>query len=253
MKKIIVLLTAAFFLVSFNVEKKVVIYSIGDSTMCNYNEQYLSSFGGAGYPIRGWMQMMPQFFNDKVEIHNMARSGRSSKSFRTEGFWKKTIDSVKAGDYVFIMFGPNDEKADTARHTDPQTTYKQNLINYIDETNAKGAHPVLFTSLPRRRFDKTGRLLPDSFEGYVTAAKEVAKEKNIPLVDLNKDFRDVIQKCGPEDSKKYYLNVAPGKFTKLPKGKNDQTHFCEEGATEIAKIAADEFRKMNLPFAKFLK
>lgn len=253
MKKSILFLNMIIFLTSFNAQKKIAIYSIGDSTMCNYDEKYLSSFGGASYPIRGWMQMMPQFFNDKVEVHNMARSGRSSKSFRTEGFWKKTIDSVKEGDYVFIMFGTNDEKVDTARHTDPQTTYKQNLINYIDETNAKGAHPVLFTSLPRRRFDKIGRLLPDSFERYVTAAKEVAKEKDIPLVDLNKDFRAVIQKCGPKDSKKYYLNIAPGKFAKLPKGKNDQTHFCEEGATEIAKIAADEFRKMNLPFAKFLK
>src|SRR5690606_34992080 len=109
--------------------------------------------GGKNYPLRGWMMMMPQFLKDQVIVHNAAVSGRSSKNFRTEGHWKKVLDQIKPGDYVFIQFGHNDQKKDdTARYTIPETTFRQNLTRYINETKAKGAHPVLFTSIARRNF-----------------------------------------------------------------------------------------------------
>src|ERR1043165_4482072 len=101
------------------VEKKVTIFSIGDSTMASYDiEEWSKRNGGKNYPLRRWMMAMPQFFTDEVEIQNAAISGISSKSFRDEGAWKKVIDAVKPGDYVFIQFGHNDEKPDQALHTD---------------------------------------------------------------------------------------------------------------------------------------
>ncbi|WP_300598730.1 rhamnogalacturonan acetylesterase [Niabella sp.] len=253
MKKGILALCIMTLLLAFNAQKKITIYSIGDSTMCDYDQRYLNGFGGENYPIRGWMQMMPQFFKDDVVIHNMARSGRSSKSFREEGFWKKTIEQVQSGDYVFIMFGPNDEKPDSARHTDPQTTYRAYLTDYINEVRAKKALPVLFTSLARRRFDKSGQLLPDSFEGYVTEVRRLSKELNVPLVDLNTKFRALVQQYGPEKSKKLYVHIEPGKFTKLPDGKKDDTHLCVQGATEAARLAAEGLKELKLPVAKYLK
>src|SRR5690606_31576594 len=114
--------------------RKVNVFSIGDSTMCDSAAAYLAALGGAHYPLRGWMQMARSFFNDQVMVHNAARSGRSSKSFRDEGHWEKVIDSVQQGDYVFIMFGANDQKPDTARHTDPRTGFRSNLAGYINET-----------------------------------------------------------------------------------------------------------------------
>jgi lysophospholipase L1-like esterase len=233
-------------------DRKVHIFSIGDSTMCDFSQKYLSQFGGEGYPIRGWMQMAPQFFTDKVEIHNAALSGRSSKSFRDEGHWKPVIDSVQAGDYVFIMFGGNDQKPDSQRHSDPHTTFRQNFINYINETRAKGAHPVLFTSIVRRKFDDKGKLV-DTYGDYVTVVRELAAEMKVPLVDLYKKTWDLVEGMGPEESKKLFLYVPPGRFTKLPEGKKDDSHLNIEGATEVARLAAQGLKELHLEISTYIK
>lgn len=240
-------------LISFkNAQKKLTIYSIGDSTMCDFSAAYLNQFGGENYPIRGWMQMMPGLFKDNVVIHNAARSGRSSKSFRTEGHWKPVAEQLKAGDYVFIMFGANDQKPDSARHTDPATTYRQNLLNYINETKEKGAHPILFTSLVRRNFGKDGKLV-DTYGKYVTTVLELAKEVNVPVIDLNRKSSDLVTSYGPETSKKLFLYIEPGKFSKLPEGKKDDSHLCVFGATEIARLAAQGLKEIKSPLAAYLK
>ena len=67
------------------------------------------------------------FFDDKVIVDNHAVNGRSSLSFINEGRWKKVLDRIKPGDYVFIQFGHNDEKSMPDRHTDPGTTFDANL------------------------------------------------------------------------------------------------------------------------------
>lgn len=253
MKKFFFLFGVVILAAGFNTDKKPTIFSIGDSTMCDYDDKYLNGFGGDNYPIRGWMQMMPQFFTTDVKISNMARSGRSTKSFRDEGIWKKTIEQVTTGDYVFIMFGPNDEKADTARHTDPATTYRENIMNYVKETRSKGAYPVLFTSICRRKFDKAGKLFPDTFDPYVQEVRTIAREMNVPLIDINAKSRALMQQYGPEESKKLYVYIEPGLFTKLPNGKKDDTHLCVRGATEVAKLASEGLKEIHSPLATYLK
>lgn len=234
-------------------QKKITVFSIGDSTMADYNIDELSrTNGGKNYPLRGWMMAMPQFFNDQVIVHNAARSGRSSKSFRTEGHWKKVISQVKTGDYVFIQFGHNDEKSnDTSRYTLPETTFRQNLIRYINETKAKGAHPVLFTSIARRKF--VDGKLSDTHGDYVTVPRALAKEMNIPLVDLNRSTSDLIQRMGEKKSKKLFLHIKPGQFSKLPDGKKDDTHLNEKGAEAVAALAVKGIKSLQLPLADYFK
>ena len=233
--------------------KKITIFSIGDSTMADYDiEKWSRDNGGTNYPLRGWMMMMPQFVKNDVVVQNAAISGISSKSFRDEGAWQKVIDHVKPGDYVFIQFGHNDEKPDSANHTDARTTFRQNLINYVTETRAKRGNPVLFTSLVRRKFDNNGKLV-DTHGDYVTVVRELAKEINVPLVDLNKMMGDLVQNLGPEESKKLYLYIPAGLFSKLPEGKKDDTHLCVYGATKIAELAVNEIKRLQLPLAKHLK
>jgi len=198
------------------------------------------------------MMMMPQFFKSNVEIKDEAISGISSKSFRDEGAWKKVIDAVKPGDYVFIQFGHNDEKPDSANHTDARTSFRQNLLNYVNETKAKGANPVLFTSIARRKFDANGKL-EDTHGDYVTVVRELAKEINVPLIDLNKKTGELVEHLGPEESKKLYLYIEPGAFTQLPEGKKDDTHLCVYGATKVAELAVQGIRKEHLGLAKYLK
>ena len=250
----IFLVMLSFTLLCFKpAHKKITIFSIGDSTMAWYDtEESSKKNGGQNYPLRGWMMAVPQFFNKEVEIHNAAISGISSKSFRDQGAWKKVIDEVKPGDYVFIQFGHNDEKPDTTVHTEAGTSFHQNLINYITESRAKGAYPVLFTSIVRRKFNVNGKL-EDTHGDYVTVVRQLAKETNVPLIDLNKKTSDLVESLGPEESKKLYLYIEPGAFTKLPEGKKDDTHLCEYGAYKFAELAVQGLKQLNLGLVEYLK
>ncbi len=232
-------------------KQKITIFSIGDSTMASYSKEYLSLFGD-NYPIRGWMQVIDKFFNKDVEIINSALSGYSSKSFKSTGQWQKVLDKIQPGDYVFIQFGHNDAKSDTVRHTNPQTTFRQNIINYVTETKSKGGIPILFTSVPRRVFTDDG-ILKDTHGQYVTVVRDIALELNVPLIDMNKSISNLLNTLGPEDSKKLYLYIQPGIYKKLPDGKKDDTHFCEYGATKLAELAVQELKKSNLPIGKNIK
>ncbi len=92
--------------------KMITVYTIGDSTMANKKADV--------YPETGWGQQFQSYFDSKVKVSNHAVNGRSSKSFIDEGRWKVVLDSLKRGDYVFIQFGHNDEKADKpAVYSDP--------------------------------------------------------------------------------------------------------------------------------------
>ncbi len=229
----------------FNMQKdRITLYSIGDSTMSKAST-------ADNYPGRGWMQMVDQFFDGSINIVNQGASGRSSRSYRSEGLWNKVINRVKEGDYVFIQFGHNDSKEDTLRHTDPQTTFKENIRNYVNEVRAKKANPILLTSIVRRNFDKSGKLV-DTHGEYVTVVRDLAREMNVPLIDLNKKTTELVENLGPEESKKLYMYVEPGITAKLPKGKKDDTHLCEAGALKVAELATQGLKEIKSPLAKYL-
>lgn len=223
--------------------RPVHIFMIGDSTMANKPEKAI--------PETGWGQVLHYFFTDSVVVENHAKNGRSSKSFRDEGSWQKVIAGVQKGDYVIIQFGHNDEKDDTARHTSPFTTYKKNLGRYIDETKAKGAVPILCTSIVRRHFDKDGNLL-NTHGDYLAAVKQIAKEKAVYFIDLEAKTRKLVQKMGPEQSKQLYLFYEPGIYPFNPKGLQDSTHLSQLGAFSVASLAVEGMKEAGIPLTRFL-
>lgn len=219
--------------------ESIQVYTIGDSTMANKKT--------SAFPENGWGQVLNQFFDDNVEIHNHALNGRSSKSFIDEGHWQLVLDSLKKGDYVFIQFGHNDEKEyDTTRYTLPFGSYTSNLKRYVSESRDKGAIPILFTSIVRRKFDKNGTLL-DTHGDYIVAVHNLASEMNVPLVDLEKLTRRFIQSIGPEKAKEYYLWIEPN--NEYPEGRQDDTHLKIKGAREVASMATRELSKLPLELA----
>lgn len=58
---------------------------------------------------------------EQVLIRSYAKNGRSTKSFLDEGRFEPVKQAMKPGDFLFIQFGHNDEKADEVRHTDKNT------------------------------------------------------------------------------------------------------------------------------------
>jgi len=216
------------------------IYTIGDSTMADKNPGV--------YPETGWCQVLGDFFNDAVTISNHAVNGRSSKSFIDEKRWQAVHDSLKPGDFVFIQFGHNDEKEyDTTRYTTPFGTYSENLKKFILETREKGARPVLFTSIARRKFGENGKLTKTHGD-YPEATRVVAKDLNVPLIDLEKLTEDLINTLGDEPSKEFFLWTDPDE--KFPDGRKDDTHLSEKGAREVAKLTLKEAIVQKLEFSK---
>jgi lysophospholipase L1-like esterase len=215
------------------------IYTIGDSTMADKNPHV--------YPETGWCQVLKNYFDDRVTISNHAVNGRSSKSFIDENRWQVVLDSLKRGDYVFIQFGHNDEKEyDSTRYTTPFGTYKGNLEKFVNETRAKGATPVLFTPIVRRKFDNNG-LLADTHGDYPEAVREVARSMNVALVDLQKLTEKWVNSLGDEASKAYYLWTIPD--DKFPEGRKDDTHLSDKGANQVARLALQECINEKLPFS----
>ena len=190
----------------------------------------------------GWGAAFAKLLGPDAECLNFAGGGQSSKSFRDTGNWKKVIDSKPA--FVLIQFGHNDMPGKgPKRETDPETTYRQNLIRFIEEARAIGAKPILVTSLARRTFDNgkiRGELKP-----WADAARKVATEQQVPCVDLFVRSVDLHNQLGPTASDVFN---PPGKD-----GKADHTHLNAHGAGVIANIIAEELRKVAPEFVKLLK
>ena len=141
------------------------LFTIGDSTMSYNNKPYDPAYD-RGY---GWGDALKRVFDTtRLEVRNYARSGRSSKSFIDEGLWDKVLAQLEPGDWLLIQFGSNDQKADPKRHTDAETSFRDNFRRFIREAREKGAEPLLATSVVRRRFDKGGKLI-DTYGPYITA------------------------------------------------------------------------------------
>lgn len=244
MKKLLYLLVVLLS-VAFAPAPKLRIFLIGDSTCATKNPY--------DAPETGWGQVLPDYFNEAVEIQNHAINGRSTKSFRAEGRWKKITEQLQNGDYVFIQFGHNDAKlSDTSRYAAPQTDYRNNLIRYINETKAKGATPILLTPIQRRNFDENNNL-QDSHGEYPTVMREVAKLTGTFLIDMHAISNQLLQKLGPEASKKIYLNYPDKVYPRFPKGIVDNTHFSEYGARLMAVNIAESLNKQASHLKAFLK
>ena len=210
---------------------------IGDSLM-QYNDE-------STYPQTGWPQALSEFIKDGIEVLNFAHNGASTKSIQDLGFYSNAINSIEKGDYVFISFGHNDEKVQSPeRYTRPFNEYQDNLRKFIDEVRSKGGTPILLTPIYRRLF-KDGVIVDGVFGEYPLAMKEVAKEKDVYLIDMTTLVKNVYSSLGDEASKKYVMNFAPGIYENYPEGKEDNTHLRPEGSKLIVSIILRQIIKDN--------
>lgn len=273
--KITLLLGLFIILTAFSPAKRnITIFTIGDSTMANKKLE-------GENPERGWGQMLSRYFTDDITVDNHAVNGRSSKSFIDEGRWDNVLSKIQKGDYVFIQFGHNDEKDDPKRHTDPGTTFDANLRKFVEETRAKGGIPVLFNSIVRRNFGKSGvdavadaikqddirngidpkapkevieegAKLIDTHGAYLDSPANVAKELNVAFIDLNSLTHKLVEDLGPEKSKELYLWVQPKTVPALPDGREDNTHLNVHGASIVAEMAAKAVAEAIPELAQYL-
>jgi lysophospholipase L1-like esterase len=220
------------------------VYIAGDSTA--------STYVSSQAPRAGWGQALPVFLTANAVAVNVAKSGASSKSFIDLGRLDHILGLLKKGDYLLISFGHNDEKIeDPARYTEPSTTYKSYLSQYIDKSRAKGAIPVLLTPVERRHFTTAGVISP-SHGAYPAAMRELAAAKRVPLIDLTASSTALWNRAGVEGTKKYFMIFPAGQYPNYPSGSADNTHFQAFGAIEVARLVATALRDQGvLPAADF--
>ena len=228
------------------------IYMAGDSTMCNYNP-------AKQYPQQGWGQALALYMKDSSKLHNWAVGGRSAKSFKAEGRWQKIVDSLKPGDWVVVAFGHNDaNKAKKERYSSPDD-YKAIMRSFVEDVRAKGASPVLATSIPHSGgfSEKDGVM---SVRGgaagigpYVAKTRELAAEMDVPLLDLNKFAAEQLPKLGLEKANALYMRIKPGEYKRLPNGMKDGCHTRDTGAYFYSSAAVQMAREQKLKICELFK
>lgn len=219
------------------------ILMAGDSTMSIKETK--------DYPETGWGMPFATFFSEQVTIHNFAKNGRSTKTFRTEGLWKQLIDLTQAGDVVFIQFGHNDEsESKVERYTTPQE-YRLNLTNYINEVRLKQATPILLSPVSRRYFEDSGKI--GETHPYSIYVEQVAKETGVEYIDMDTITRDYFSALGDENSAIRFMHIKPGIHPNYPNGVKDNTHFNELGAREVAQLVLAALKQGQSPLMEHLR
>jgi len=224
--------------ISFPVKKRVFV--IGDSTVANGNDS-----------IVGWGKELPAYFDTtRVALINKARGGRSSRTFHTEGLWNEILPQLKKGDFVLMQFGHNDGARPDAekfrgslRGIGEETqevikpdgtkevvhTYGWYMRKFIQETQQKGAVPVILSMIPRNIW-KDGKVERAS-EMYGKWAREVAESSGAFFIDLNEMVAKKYEEMGAEQVKSFF----PG----------DHTHTNSAGAKLNAKTVVGGIKELK--------
>ena len=217
------------------------IFLAGNSTVVDQDRE----------PWAAWGQIIPSFFEaKKIAVANYAESGEALTSFISARRLEKILSLMKAGDYLFIEFGHNDQKQ-KGEGVGPFTTYKRDLKFFISEVKKKGGIPVLITSMHRRNFDSIGHII-NTLGDYPEAVRQTAKEENVALIDLNAMSKILYEAWGPERSVKAFVHYPANTFPGQEKKLEDNTHFNTYGAWQIAKCIRKGIIDAKLHIAKYL-
>src|SRR5688500_3332511 len=98
MKNRLLLLVGILFLLYFvpsEKRKKITVWLAGDSTMSIKETK--------AYPETGWGMPFVHFFDSTVTLKNIAKNGRSTRTFISEKLWESIEKSLQEDDYVFIQ------------------------------------------------------------------------------------------------------------------------------------------------------
>ena len=190
---------------------------MGDSTVCDQPAE----------PWNSWGQMLPRFFKPVIAVANHAESGETVRSSLGARRFEKVFSLTKKGDYLLIQFGTNDEKDGKGA----LETYKTNLKNVVERTRSLGGTPVLVTSMERK-----GGVKGPTLNGYPEGMREVAKDENCALVDLNAMSLVFYNALGDD----------------LNKAFQDGTHHNNYGSYELAKCILEGIKQAKLPLAEFI-
>lgn len=192
------------------------LWLIGDSTVRNGSKGDNGPNGqwGWGAPITAYFDL------NQINVVNRALGGTSSRSFYSGDLWKNLKPLIKPGDFVLIQFGANDNggakgkgglngTGDEAEMNGEETVHSFGwyLKQFVAETRAQGATPILCSLTPRKAWTEDGKFSGN--ERHVPWTEQVAKETNTPYVPLNAIISRTYEKLGREKVDTLYV-PSPG-------------------------------------------
>lgn len=212
------------------------IYIAGDSTVQTYSAKYA--------PQQGWGAYLGENLSESYTVKNHAIAGRSSKSFFDNGRLDTILSEMKSGDYLLVQFAINDADYTKSERYAPvsdkipgdEGSYEYYISKYIEGALAKEGKPILVTTvLGLKAYNSSTKKFTGSYQNYCDAMKKLASHYNIPCIDLNSLMVDHYNKIGYDAAYKYHM---------CSTGSSDMTHFTEAGASAVAKLLADELKKI---------
>jgi hypothetical protein len=190
------------------------IFIVGDSTADFSVDRSREGLAG----VQGWGVFFPAFFDpSRVNVVNVARGGRSSRTYQTEGIWEQDLAMLKPNDIVLIQLGQNDvfpvNDSTRARGTlpgigaetqeiDNMVTHKHEVIHtygwyirsYVTDTRSKGAIPIVMSLTPRNVW-KNGHA-EVGVSQYREWARAVAEQEHTVFADVSAIIAGQFEKFG---------------------------------------------------------
>jgi len=209
------------------------LFFIGDSTVRNGHDD---GQGKGAEGQWGWGNPIAAYFDQtKINVVNRAVGGLSSRTYLTSGHWERTLALIKAGDFVVMQFGHNDDGPvnDTKRargtingigdeteeidnlitkQHEVVHTYGWYLRKFVADARAKGATPIICSPIPRKGWDAQGKI-NRAKATYAGWAAEVASREKVPFIDLNEMIARKYDELGHDAVMKLFPTVTPDEHT----------------------------------------
>lgn len=229
------------------------LWVIGDSTVKNGGDTGGNGQWGWGNPIAAY------FDKEKLNVQNRALGGTSSRTFYRDN-WPRVLAEVKAGDYLIMQFGHNDDgpvnddfrargtmrdNGDEVQEIDNLLTKKHEVVHsygwylraMVNEAKEKGAVMGMICSpIPRNNW-RDGKM---THSAYDTVAEAAAKQIGAAYIDLNER---VIKKYEPLGQQKVTDTYFPEK---------EGTHTDWAGAVLNAETIVDAMKDQKLQITQYL-
>jgi lysophospholipase L1-like esterase len=202
-------------------------------------------------PYAAWGQMITRFFDKDIVVANYAFSGATLASFKGLKRLDKVMSLMKPGDYVFIEFGHNDQKR-KGEGIGPWQSFSDYLREFVSLAREKGGKPILVTPMQRRYFNEQGHIV-STHGDYPAAVRKVAETEKVPLIDLNAMSKILYEVWGPEESRKAFVHYPANTFAGQDKKLEDNTHFNNYGAYQIALCLIKGIRDLGIGLEEHLK
>ncbi len=187
---------------------------------------------------------LPQYLKEEMKNHIDYEVNQGYYGVNRDLYWAKTKELLqresKEGDFLLIQFGSGNDRGfyRVQNDLDGESDFKNVLKFYINQAREMGLVPIFITNPNNRAF--RNNTIQNWREPYYTYTKEVAREKNVRFLDLNKKTRNEYQRlyneaghsCNDEINQKFgACNIHDENV--------DAVHFYEAGAKIVAGWVRD--------------